>query len=181
MSRQVELVILCEDQQQAVFARHYFIERGFHPRKIRVRISPRGEGSGEQYVREQYPQEMRAYRRRSAYLSTILVVVIDADTVSVQARLQQLDQALTATSQEKRQASERVAVFVPKRNIETWIHFVRGTAVDEETVYAKLTYPGECKHDVIKLARDICPAGLPPDAPPSLQTACEELQRILAQ
>jgi len=28
MPRQIQLVILCEDQQQAFFARHYFIQRG---------------------------------------------------------------------------------------------------------------------------------------------------------
>lgn len=177
--RTVQLVILCEDLQQEVFARHFFINHGFHPRKIRVQRSPKGQGSGEQYVRQRYPQEVKAYRSRSTYQSVCLAVVIDADTQPVVHRLSELDTALESASQQKRQSEERIALFVPKRNIETWIHYLKGTAVDEITAYPKLAREGDCKAEVRKLTQDICPVGLPQDAPPSLHTACDELQRIM--
>lgn len=177
--RTVQLVILCEDLQQEVFARHFFINRGFHPRKIRVQRSPKGEGSGEQYVRQRYPQEVKAYRSRSTYQSVCLAVVIDADIQTVSQRLSELDTTLESTSQQKRQLEEKIALFVPKRNIETWIYYLRGTAVDEVTAYPKLVREGDCRAEVKKLAQDICPVGLSHDAPPSLYTACDELQRIL--
>jgi len=177
--RGIQLVILCEDQQQEFFARHFFLSRGFPRQKIRVRKSPKGKGSGEQYVREHYPQEVEAYRSRSAYRSVGLAVVIDADTQTVEQRLVQLDSALEVDSQQRRQPEEKIAVFVPKRNIETWIHYLKGQTVDEETVYPRLSRERECKPYVQKLARDICASGLAEDAPPSLHTACDELQRIL--
>ena len=124
-------------------------------------------------MREQYPQEVRTYRSKSTYLSTLLAVVIDADTHTVEQRLAQLDTALT------RQDDEKIAIFVPKRNIETWTHYLMGEAVDEETAYSKLAREGQCKPHIKRLVEEICPSGLPEDAPPSLHAACDELQRIL--
>ncbi len=175
----VELIILCEDLQQEVFVRHFFLSRGFHRRKIRVKRNPGGQGAGEQYVREQYPQEVRTYRSKSTYLSMRLAVVIDADTHPLEQRLTQLDTALRNASQPIRQADERIAIFVPKRNIETWIHYLMGETVDEQSVYPKLTRESQCKFYVEKLIEEICPSGLPEDAPKSLHAACDELQRIL--
>ena len=114
------------------------------------------------------------------YLSICLVVVIDADKYSLKQRLDSLDLALEEDSQAQRQPQEKIAVFVPKRNIETWIFYLGGEAVDEGREYPKLAQPGDCKNDLDKLL-DWCNsnAGLPKDAPPSLQAACSELQRIL--
>jgi hypothetical protein len=177
--RKVQLIMLCEDTQQEVFARHFFIRRGFEPRKIEIRKSPKGKGSGAGYVLDLYPEEVRIHRRRAMHLSTCLAVVIDADTHTVEARLNQLDSRLEGDSQQKRQADEKIAVFVPKRNIETWIHYLRGEPVDETTAYLKLSRESECKPDVDKLVNEICRAELPSDAPPSLHIACDELQRVL--
>lgn len=179
MARGTRLVLLCEDLQQEVFARHYFMNRGFDRREIRSRIGLKGQGAGEQFVRENYPQEVKAYRSRSAYQAVCLAVVIDADVLTVSQRVGQLDQSLQATQQPRRQAGERIALFVPKRNIETWLHYLQGEVVDEVMVYSKLAQEGDCKDDVRRLARDICPAGLPSEAPPSLHAACEEVARIL--
>lgn len=171
----VRLVILCEDTPQEVFARHYFIHRGVNPRRIRVRKSPAAKGSAEQFVRQQYPIEVQAYRQRAGE-DIALAVVVDADTRTVAERVKQMDENLETD----RQPDERIAIFTPKRNIETWIYYLKGQAVDEETVYPKLQKASECKEDVKRLALEICPAGLPDDAPPSLHAACAELKRILS-
>lgn len=176
----VRLVVLCEDKQQQVFARHFFKKRGFSHRDLDIKQAPKGTGSAEQYVREEYIKEVRTFRSKSSYLSSIrLAVIIDADTLTVQQRITQLDIALESASQQKRQPNEKIAIFVPKRNIETWIHYLTGTTIDEETVYPKLHRESDCKPHVENLVTNICPAGLPDHAPPSLHTACEELERIL--
>ncbi len=180
--RKIQVIILCEDRQQEVFARHFLIKSGFEPRQIRVLPLPDGGQSGEQYVRESYPEQVKIYRGKSTYLSRCMIVVIDADRYSVKQRLDSLDSGLEEDeeySQLKRQPQEKIAIFVPKRNIETWIYYLRGETVDEETKYPKLAKPGDCKKDVDKLL-DWCNsnAGLPEDAPPSLQAACGEWQRI---
>ncbi len=175
----VQFVILCEDSQQEVFARCFLYSRGVNRYQIRVERSPDGKGAGEQFVRENYPQEVRLYRSRSTHLSNCLAVLIDADMTTMNQRLSELDNMLDNDSQSRRQKDEKIAIFVPKRNIETWIHYLKGSAVDEETTYPKLNREGECKPEVKKLARREYPPGWPENAPPSLRAACGELQRIL--
>ncbi len=177
--QRIQLIILCEDLQQEVFARHFFRCRGFHRSEITIMRNPNGKGSGEQFVRQNYAKQVKNYRRKSTYQSIVLVVMIDADKYTVKERLNQLDQSLEADGQPKRQPHEKIAIFVPKRNIETWIHYLMGKKVDQERAYPKLARQSQCKPVVDQLSRKICPIGLPEDAPPSLHTACAELQRIL--
>lgn len=171
--RQAQLVILCEDRQQEVFARHFFIRYGFHRRKIRSNVCPKGRGAGEQYVRETYRPEVIAYRAKN-YLNICLAVVIDADKKTVDERFQQLEGTINPT----RQPDERIAIFIPKRNIETWIHYLQGQTVDEEQRYPKLEREGDCKPYADDLV-DRCRQKQLEDAPLSLLAARSELQRIL--
>ncbi|MEJ6481318.1 hypothetical protein N0Y54_08245 [Nostoc punctiforme UO1] len=174
--RRVQIVILCEDKQQEVFARYFLKKRGFIlDRNFRIEICPKG--AGEQFVRKRYPAEVKAYRSKN-YLSGMLVVLIDADKKTVEERLNQLDDALIEDLQQIRQPKEAIAIFIPKRNIETWIHYLQDEAVDEETEYSKLTNESACKPSVENLVNQ-CYQGLDENAPPSLQAACGELQRIL--
>ena len=178
--RKVRLVILCEDLQQEVFARTFFLNCGFERRKIISRPYPAGKGAGEQWVLGHYLQEVQEYRRRSSE-AVCLAVIIDADPAqTVPQRLTQFDQLLASDGRQRRQPAERIAIFVPKRNIETWIHYLMGTAVEEESAYPKFSHrEGDCKPHVEKLVHEICPIGLPGDAPSSVLAACQELQRIL--
>ncbi|MEH2297833.1 MAG: hypothetical protein V7K88_01855 [Nostoc sp.] len=175
--RRVQIVVLCEDRQHEVFARHFLKKRGFRG-NIRLIICPDGSQSAEQYVRLCYPKEVKAYRSKGTYLSIGLVVVIDADKKTVEERLKQLDDALIGDSQQIRQPGEAIAIFIPKRNIETWINYLQDETVDEETEYSKLNNESLCKPYVENLVNQ-CYQGLDENAPSSLQAACEELQRIL--
>lgn len=177
-SRRTRLTILCEDLQQEVFVRHYFLQRGFDRREIRTEHAPQGRGAGEQFVRERFPLEVRDHRRRASYQSVALVVVIDADTQSVAQRINSLNQTLRQNGQAERQPDERIALFVPKRNIETWIHYPLHSMVDEETVYPKLGKQSDCIVVVRMYVQTICTSRLPDEAPPSLHAACQELARI---
>ncbi|MEQ8995337.1 MAG: hypothetical protein RID53_02395 [Coleofasciculus sp. B1-GNL1-01] len=176
--RRVQIVILCEDRQQEVFARHFLKKRGLTG-IFRSKICPPGSQSGEQYVRSQYPVEVKAYRQNRNRVSIGLVVLIDADTGGLQERLNQLDLALSENSQQNRQPDDAIAIFIPKRNIETWIHFLQGETVDEETEYSKYQKEAACKPSVENLAEQCRSQNLPDNAPASLQVACGELQRLL--
>jgi hypothetical protein len=177
--RRVRVVILCEDRQQEVFARHFLITRGFDPHRMRLIVSPSGAGSGEQFVRERFSKEVRAYRSKRDQIGLCLVVLIDADTIAPAERLGQLESKLQEDGLSSRRADDKIGIFIPKRNIETWIHYAGGRDVDELTVYPKLACESDCKSDVIKLATTTVTTSLPADAPRSLQAACDELQRIL--
>jgi hypothetical protein len=177
MSDYVQIVILCEDRQQEVFARQFLIGCGIHQRRIRVNICPRGRGSGEQYVRQEYARETRLYCSRSAYLTIGLVVMIDADVMSANERFDQLEGALVSAQQPRRRPDERIAIFVPKRNVETWICYLQGETVNEADVYPSLSREGDCRPLVQRLAHKPV-YRLTHDVPPSLQAACAELRRI---
>lgn len=173
-----QVVILCEDRQQEIFARCFLIKCGIHPRRIRVKIAPTGGGSGEQFVRRNYPAEVKTFRSRN-YLNISLVVFIDADPgCTVNDRLIQLENELKDASIEKRKLNEKIAIFIPKRNIETWIHYLKGIQVNEDEAYPKLDNPSSCKAEVQQLAENRNNP-LPNAAPDSLKNACPEMHRIL--
>ena len=50
MNRSVAIVILCEDKQHACFVRRVLMHRGYRYHQFRFITSPRGRGSGEQWV-----------------------------------------------------------------------------------------------------------------------------------
>lgn len=155
------------------------MNRGFPRERIRSIVNPGGRGSGEQFVRERYPMEVKEHRRKAGHITSLcLAVIVDADTYTVEQRLKQLDAALAASGQERRKAHERIAIFVPKQNIETWIYYGLDRTVNAGDTYPKLARQRACKPSVERFLNDLCPAGLPNDAPPSLHTACEELNRI---
>ncbi|UUO15878.1 hypothetical protein [Dolichospermum heterosporum] len=109
----------------------------------------------------------------------MLIVLIDADKKTVEERLKQLDNALVENSHASRQPNEAIAVFVPKRNIETWIHYLQGENIDEETEYTKSKKQSDCKPYIEQLVNQCSQGNLDENAPPSLKAACGELQRIL--
>lgn len=180
MKRKAQIVVLCEDRQQEVCARYFLRQCGFHPRKMEFLTCPKGKQSGEQFVRENYPSEVRAYRSRKNHLSIGLAVIIDADRKTVGQRLQELEESLVNDCQQIRQSGENIAIFIPKRNIETWIHYLMGDKVDEETAYPKFQKEGVSKPYMRELAKR-CQAEKLNDAPPSLYSAKDECRKIKIQ
>ncbi|MCX6842951.1 MAG: hypothetical protein NTX53_11790 [candidate division WOR-3 bacterium] len=173
-ARRVRVVLLCEDSQQETFVRRFLTGMNWEPRELRIEKNPRG--SGEQWVRCQFPKELKAYRNRMARAATALIAVIDADAGSVQDRIDELSEACSSRQIPFRTADEAVAIAVPRRNIETWIHYLRQNSVSEEIEYPKLKNPSECRDAVDTLLEQCRGTGLKEDAPPSLAAACSEYQ-----
>ena len=177
MSKPARITILCEDLQQACFVRRFLLNRGWTRADIREPFRL-GGGSGEQRVREEYPRMLRAYRSKANHLRNGLVVVIDADTKPVAGRIRAFDAACDEQGVPRRRQDERVLYVIPKRNIETWLAYLRGEQVDENRPdpYPKYKYESQCHAEVDKL--DVmCKTGeLDPVPPPSLQQCCEEFQ-----
>ncbi|RME98222.1 MAG: hypothetical protein D6773_14745 [Alphaproteobacteria bacterium] len=168
--RRVQLVLLCEDKQHEAFVRRFFEQAGWHRRAMRIEKSPQGRGAGEQWVRQRFPKELAALRRRS--VAQLLVAMVDADRSTVEKRLQAFDRSCRQADVPVRAAEEPVLLLIPRRNVETWIAYLRGEAVDEEREYPKLARERECSEPV-KALRRMCDAGqLRPPAPPSLEAAC---------
>jgi hypothetical protein len=101
---------------------------------MRILTAPAGQGSAEQWVRNNFVIDVQSYRSRAA--ETKLVVMMDADTHTVEQRLRQLDESLRQAGVSLiDEDAKNVARLIPKRNIETWILCVSGRVVDEATDY----------------------------------------------
>lgn len=171
----VQLVLLCEDEQTACFMRRFLKRRRWKSHDIREVIAPKGKGSGEQWVREQFPVELAAVRARA---DAALVVGTDADTMSVEDRIASLRQHCNEAGVSPPKPGERVLMIVPRRNIETWFAYLRGTEVDEDRNYPRLATESECREDV-RVLDDMCQkASLRQPAPPSLTAACLEYSKL---
>lgn len=168
--RKADAVILCEDKQHESYFKRLLKQT---KRFDYVRISPypkKGMGSGEAYVRAEFPSEVRDQRRRP---SVRLLVAMDADNRTVEQSYRELLDQLD----KQRSKDERIAVFIPKWEIETWIEYLlHGGPVDEErSDYPKLRgRESECHpaaDRLFEIVRGFAQDGLPDDCPPSLRRA----------
>ena len=179
MSRDaVGVVILAEDIQTECFIRRFLVRQGWDRRQIRTETSPRGQGSGEQWVRGKFVNELKAYRSRATRAATRLIVASDADNQTVSEQIQTFRQACVEAKVPFRNNGEHVAFIIPRRNIETWLAYLRGETVDEVTTYRKYQDPSECRSEVARLD-DMCRKQKLEDKPPSsLESACVEFGRV---
>ena len=173
-TRRVKIVLLCEDSQHEAFTRRFLKGVGWNIRELRVEKSPSASGSAEQWVREEFPNELRIYRQRKARAASALIAMIDADSKSVQDRINEFENECRSKEIPFRTHDEAVAIAAPKRNIETWIHYLNGEQVNEDATYSKLDRERGCKPAVDKLVKLCTSTGLAEDAPSALSTACDE-------
>jgi hypothetical protein len=102
------------------------------------------------------------------------VAVIDADVRDTQDRVRDFDSACSDQGQRPRQADDLVLFVIPKRNIETWLAYLRGEGVDESTAYARYARESECQPNVERLD-EMCRRGNLEGVPPaSLQSCCTD-------
>jgi len=169
--------VLCEDTQQWVFLRRFFLKRGIPAQKIRSNISPSGRGAGCKYVIDNLPKEVRWYRSNANKLRCCLVVAIDSDvSETVQKRKSEIEKALTDAGESMIDRTERVALLVPRRNVETWICFLLGQEVNEEAEYRHFEKESACFPAVDKISpkRSLgCDSLIP-----SLAAGKEEIEKL---
>jgi hypothetical protein len=134
------IVVILEDDRQRGLVYRYLRRRGLSPHEIRTKLSPAGRGSAEHWVRKMYATEVKAYRLRRAKASTALIVMIDADLHTVQARMTQLSNALGENGVQGVGDAEEIARLVPKRNVEAWILCLTEQPVDEDDDYKHARY-----------------------------------------
>jgi len=180
--RRVQVVVLYEDRQHATFVRRFLIQNGWENRQIVVVMNPHGRdgrGSGEQWVREQYAQEVRKLRS-APHVAKALIAVIDEDKQGVGRRDVQLSKALEVANSPARKPTEAILHIIPARNIETWLEYLKGNAVDEQETYSKFDKGLDCR-PMVNTLKDMCDARkLREPAPPSLERACVEYRTRMA-
>lgn len=125
MSSPSLVLVLAEDQRHKQFIYRFLVKAGIGRHQMRIEVSPSGQGSAEQWVRNNFARQVRKCRSRSAGASTGMFVLLDADNQSVREHMDELDAALVAEEQQgvdpKR---DPVARLIPKWSIETWVLFL---------------------------------------------------------
>jgi len=181
MSKPSQVIVVLEDDHHEMLIYRYLINCGMKRYAIRVHRSPSGQGSADSWVRKKFVQETNEYRNRQARAQTALIVMIDADTRTVQDRMNELDRALTDSGNPTVGQSERIARLVARRNVETWILCLNQRAVNEETDYKSA---GTNWNELIPTAGEtLCqwthlPAEPPDHCIDSLRTGVRELKRL---
>ena len=125
MSNPSFVYVLAEDQRQRQFIYRFLAKAGFNSRQMRIEVSPSGQGSAEQWIRQNFVRQTKICRARKARASTGMFVLLDADNRSVQEHLRELDAALIAEDQPKfNSTTDKIARLIPKWSIETWILYL---------------------------------------------------------
>ena len=94
-------IILCEDRQTLEFIRHILKIQGISSRKIKSVMADSGVGSGEAFVRREYPKWLKTLRTYN-YNKTALLVCTDADRLSVEERKETAGDWILSIKQEHR-------------------------------------------------------------------------------
>ncbi len=184
--RTANVFVLVEDREHQNLIRRYLIRSGHSDRQFRFAPLPAKSsgGSGEIFVRDKYPEQVKACRSTiGKRASAILIVMIDADSETAQRRKSQLEDALQLAGEDSRDSNEPIVVLIPKRHVETWIRALLGEQVDESTDYSKAPFSRPNSNDIQSAAHALFgwtrPGAQPArNAPPSLITSIPEWQRI---
>ncbi len=165
MGNDAKAIVLAEGRCDQNLVYRWLCERGLRPRDIRLLQLPAG-GSGEQSVREQYPKELEAIRTRRSRMKCWLYVLTDADTKTVDERLQTLPTV----------DGDPVSRLVPRRNVETWAEALTSQGEVDETTDYKDRHPSPSSGT--EAGKRLARAQGPEDSwPPSLKRGYAELQR----
>lgn len=126
----IRIAIVVEDQMLERFLRGCLLLLGYQSREIRVERAPSGKGSGKQWVDKRFATEVKAIRTKQNQKLAVLAGT-DVDELTISARAKQLEDALENDGTGKRKSDERIAFWLPKWSIETWLLKLADEDVDE--------------------------------------------------
>ena len=178
LSKTHKYIVLCEDKQSLCYIRRFLLTQGIDGRKIFMLALP-ASGCGEQYVRIQFPKYLKLLRSRN-FDSNVFVVAIDADKKTYSERKMQLENTCQSANMPLVQKTDKLLLFIPKRNIETWIKYYRNESVDEEQDYAHFLngHESDCYTAADKMSNDFS-LGTVSDVLPSLQESYRNYEHLV--
>ena len=181
LSAGYQYTILCEDEKTKAFITNILVSQGINRHRISTDVAPSGTGSGEAYVRKQYKINLRAIRRFN-YNARTLIVCTDADVHSLEERKLSFSNECSNVEPEiyDRTKKEPVIIWIPKRNIETWIEFFKhdGNGVNEEAQYKINNKNVKCKEEARKMSDFLQGKRDYKDYLSSLEDAYEEYENL---
>ena len=140
MSRICKIIIVYEDWRHSSFARGFLTAAGVDERTLGLRPNP--GGSGHDWVRDQFVEEVANLKRFSEGWGVI--GLLDEDGQGAAARELKVSTALKARGLPSIAADKGRCLLLPTRNIETWLYWLTGqrekapVQVDETTDYKRV-------------------------------------------
>ncbi len=139
MSNRVDIALLCEDENHEQFIKKFLRLKHRNYRRVFPKAYKSGNSGGVQpnnaFVLNRAITEIAATRKVPP--KRALILVIDGATRGLVNRRDDIAQRLKAEDKPLLSDKERIALIVPCRNIETWIHHFAGEITDETQVYSK--------------------------------------------
>jgi hypothetical protein len=177
--------IICEDKAQRQFIEHFLLSFGVDRRRIysdsiSYTVQSKGStGAGDARVVKEFAAEFRDFPRRNSKTNgCILIGMIDADKKTIYEKRRLISEEIGNT---QGQNIDGVSLFVVKRNIETWIHFLNGNRINEDDdykdPYRDMTRNREKITEFASSCRQQQPSAREA-LPPSLAAACAEFEKI---
>ena len=130
----VRVTVLVEDRALERLARGILLLLGCQRRDISVEGYPVGHGSAKQWVEKEFPRVVKEYRGKGRE-QVALLVATEADQQTITQRLNCLATTLADEKLPARDDHERIALWIPKWNVETWILSLLGNDIDEDHNY----------------------------------------------
>ena len=179
MSNRVDIALLCEDESHEQFIKKFLRRKGRSYRRVFPDGYKSRETGGVQpnnaFVLERATIEIAAARKVPP--KRALILVIDGDARGFASRQGEIAANLKAADMLPLNDTERIALIVPCRNIETWIHHFAGEVTDEKQVYSKRDY--EVNEQAAKFADWVSDGNAELVANlPALNAARDELRRL---
>lgn len=180
--RIANIIILSEDDEHQNLVRRYLQRVGHNDRSFRFVALPGNRQCGSQYVREQFPQQVHECRGTlGKRASCLLIVIADADNLTVARREQTLREQLQEAGQSAITQEEPIVILIPKWQVETWIKCLLGEMVSEDdphTDHPPVT-PEHIRQAAVRTFEWARPqAQVGPTCVPSLQAALPRWRRI---
>ncbi len=177
-AERIRYTILCEGLRDYYFARS-FIEKAIGKGKtefFRSQTIP-GRGAGEQQVRQLFPHELAARRKRPKHENHWLVVITDGDGLTPEGRREHLYQELRTRAMEMPGDDERYAIYIPCRNLESWFEWIKTGLIDEEENYKNMHRRAK-PTELGKMLFEKCQSPGNCNYPQSLEDACLQWEKM---
>ena len=179
--RGVRFTVLVEDRALERFVRECLHALGVHTTGNPGCPIPRRAGLREAVDRPRVSRPGPERIAERSFENIALIVGTDADEQTVQQRVLRLNEMLQEVGHEPRASHERLALWIPRWNIETWLLFLSGRDVHEAANYkgqAREVDPKAAAREFIRRFRRYLQDPGAETHLPSLVSAFDETKRI---
>ena len=181
MSNRVDTALLCEDESHEKFIGKFLrLKRRSYRRVFPNGYKAQAKGSvqaNNAFVLNRAAIEITAARKVPP--KRALIIVIDGDKRGYASRCGEIAGRLKAENMAPLTDKERIALIVPCRNTETWVHHFAGNEADEKTDYKDFYRNVEILPQAQAFAEWVSHGNAEEVADlPALNAAREELRRL---